>query len=297
MRSVEPRKDALAYANLRLADYNADPGVRGRLQPRSLAIEAAELAVPSDCAARADEAMGALHSGVHRLRRRTLPTHHVLPGPIDGIAHRYECSGRAPIASDGRFHGVAVETRELELQTRLWSVPREDPRVFRQAWVSQGQGAPLLPGPADIIVDGALLRTVPFAGGGRRQKLGFDLGVEDALKLARNVRYREESAGFLKGRRVLHTEIEVEMASTLAQDAEVELHERLPIAGQSDIEVEVIAARPEAETYPGEIGHATLKGGRRQRVRVPAGACVTCKFHYAIYMPNDQQLDGGDRRG
>lgn len=293
----ELQTDALDYPRLRLRSYSDPRGVRGRLLSVSLADEAREAGLPPAGQARLNALFSSFLDRVRGLSGRSLPPRHVLAGPISGIDARYEAEGAVDIPSDGQFHNLTVRNEPASLKVFWRSVPREDPRVFRLVEVSVQSRLALLPGPVDVYVDGAYTLTVDWKGAPRGAIFRVGLGVEDRLRLARNVRYWEETAGLLRGSRRLHTEITVDIASSLPREISVELLERLPQAGEDAIKVELVRAEPEARPYPGEPAGPTLKGGRLQLARVAASGESKVVFHYSVTMDNTLELQGGDRRG
>lgn len=232
-----------------------------------------------------------------RVRKLKLPTHHVLPGPVDGANARYDADSAVDIPSDGALHAVSLFDTPARLELRWRAVPREDPRVFRELHAHLKADMPLLAGPVDIFVDGALTRSFPWQGGARGVRVRLGMGAEDRLKLARNVRYREETAGLLRGSRRLFTAIEVEIASAMDRDIDVELLERVPVAGDDKVDVSVIESNPPADEWKGEPNRERLKGGRLQRLPVPARGTATATLEYTMTMDGKLELQGGDRRG
>ena len=77
----------------------------------------------------------------------------------------------------------------------------------------------------------------------------------------------------------------------------VELLERVPVADDDDVTVEVTEARPATEPYEGERDGPILKGGRRQWLEVGPGEKVVGTLAYAVTLGSKQELVGGDRRG
>lgn len=293
----EPAADILDYPRLRLADYTAPRGKRGRLAPVDATERAQEAGLPQAGVARLRDMLNQARRRAREVRGRHLPAHHVVPGPVDGAFARYEARGEVDIPSDGGFVQVACSSHPARLELRYRAVAREDPRVFRRLLAKLDVGGPLLPGPVDIYVGGSLVRSFPLAAGSRGAVVTLGMGAEDGLKLARNVRYREESAGMFRGSRRLHTEIDVEVASSLQRAVEIELLERLPIAGDDEVEVRLVASTPEAEPWKGDKGRPEVQGGHVQRLTVPAGGLSKALFHYSVTMDNKMELMGGDRRG
>ena len=286
--------DALNYPNLRLQGWESPQ--RGRLSPLDLGALAQEAGLPAEAATRVVRRRRSLAQAATDVKRITLPAHHVLPEPINGADFRYDAHEQTDIPSDGRFHSLSLQHEELELAVRYQAVPSLDPRVYRQVTGKRSEGIPLLPGPVDVFVDGSLSLTVPWGGTADGSALTFGLGVEEGLRVARNVRHREESTGLFSGGRRLFTEIDTELASSLSRSADVELIERVPISSEEGVAVKLFKATPEAQPYSGHDEGHILKGGKRQQLSVPAGGQREAHLAFYIDLPAKRELVGGDRR-
>ena len=83
--------------------------------------------------------------------------------------------------------------------------------------------APLLAGPVDVYVDGSLLTVASVERIDRGGTMHVGMGVEQRIRVGRNVRAREETAGILGGDAVVHHDVSIELASSLGQSALVEI--------------------------------------------------------------------------
>ncbi|MEZ4235841.1 MAG: DUF4139 domain-containing protein [Myxococcota bacterium] len=294
---IEAPTDWLRYGELRLQAWSAPSGQRGRLQPVGEAERLRERRAPSAAVDRLVAQTEEAEARVAAARSRALPPHHVLPGPIAGTDVRIDAQGTVDLASDGLPHSVSVEAWPATLEVAYRAVPREDARAYRRVTARIGHERALLPGPVDVYVAGKLELTSPWAGSEGRGVLVLGLGVEDRLKLVRNVRYSEVSAGVFGGSRRLQTEIEVEVASEIERPVAIDLLERVPVAADDKVAVEQTEASPPAEVYKGEVEGRILAGGRRQHLEVPAGGTAKAVLTYAVTLGSKDEIVGGDRRG
>jgi hypothetical protein len=291
------RNRALDYPRLRLAGWDAPPGVRGRLQQGSLADLAKEAGVPEAGVSQLVRHQEEQQARAKRVGKQPLPPHHVLPAPLDGADFRWDAQDTVDIVSDGHFHSVGVFTRPLEMSIGYRVVPQMDARAFRSVTARLAEAVPLLPGPVDVFVGGALEITTPWKGSARGATLELGLGPEDRIRVARNVRYREESGGLFRGGRRLHTEVEVRFASSLSRAAELEVLERMPVPGEDSVEVALASSKPTAKEWKGDPDGAILRGGLRQVVTLSPGGEATTTIHYTITLSARDEITGGDRRG
>jgi len=285
------------YPHFRLADHTRPPGERGRLYPVSRDALIAESGLPPAAARHLAAAIADLSHACHAATQRPLPPHHTLPGPVAGTDFRFDTRVATDVPSDGRFHAVAVFSEPVSLEARYRTVPHADPRVFRLVDAQIERSMPLLGGPVSVFVDGDLILTAPWDGTPGRGEISLGLGVEDALQVARNVRYDEQATGLFGGGRQLNTSIEVTIASALAREVRLEVLSRLPVAESEEVTIELLDSEPHAGTWEGDSDGPLLKGGRRQMIQIPPGGEVVTTLSYAVKMGAKDELVGGDRRG
>lgn len=295
---VEVRGDLLDYPSLRLAGWGDPSQRRGHLYAVSLELEVREAQLPATAAAWVLDRLRRAQERAQRASGLALPPHHTLPGPVEGADFAFPPRADTEIPSDGRWHSVALDSEEIELDVRLRTVPRMQLKAYRTVVATLGgRSHPLPPGPVDVIVDGAHTLSAPWRGspGGGRLEVG--LGVEDGLKITRNVRYHDESAGLFGGGRRLHTEVEVELASSLSRAVQVEVLDRVPVSSEDDVRVELVDSQPPAAEFKGDPDGPVLEGGLRQEVPLPAGGQLRTTLHYTVTLAGRLELAGGDRRG
>lgn len=275
----EPGDDWLDFDALTLAPAE-DPVRRGRLVRGGA----------GPMAARARQAAAMLES-----REPGPPVVDVL-GSRGRFDHRYEAAGAADVPADGAAHRVAIASAEATPRLRYRTVPREVPGVFKEAELVNPFAAPLLAGPVDVYIEGSLLLSTGTPLVDRGGTLALGLGVEDRLRVARNVRTDESSAGLLGGSSVVGSDVTIELASALAAPVTVEVIERVPVTDDRALEIEVTAARPAAEEYTQADRGAAVRGGRRFVVEVPAGGQTQLRYQVRLTFPAKSEIAGGNRR-
>jgi len=288
--SVEPAEPApsvprLDYGNLRMAPASSPS--RGSLT-----------------AATPDRHAGAIAQELSTLAARlsALP---LPPGCATAWAHTYDYAfatdGAVDVRADGAWHSIAVTAKPSTAKLRHVTVPREQADVFRVAQIANPFSGPLLPGPIDVYDRGRFLVTsdVDYTPPGATVEIG--LGVDAAIKVARNATFHEEAAGMLRGAlRLIHT-ISIDVDNLSSRVIDLEVRERLPVKREGDDEVEIIPGKvdPAWERWtpdPGAPREQRLRGGYRWTVSVPAGAKRTLKAGYEIKIAGKLELVGGNRR-
>lgn len=291
---LEASDDMLDYARLRLEAPHA--GGRGRLVLKSRRelylrqIEERQIEIDLGGAlALADRERS-------RCLSRALPPG-LTPLAPSGFDYAYRASGRVNAPADGTFHNLALSEHEVTARARFVVVPRESQSAFRFVELDSPLDAPLLDGPIDVYVGEDFLLTAPLREVGPGGVVRLGLGVEQRLKVARNARFSERSAGLMGGRLELEHAVEVTLSNQLRRPATVEVRERLPTTAEGDDDVSVVEGEvtPAWEAWEPD-DDPSLEGGRRWEVEVPPGEERTLRATYVVKIASKHELAGGNRR-
>jgi hypothetical protein len=215
--------------------------------------------------------------------------------------YAYATDGAVDVRADRAWHSIAVTVRSAGVEMRHVAVPREQADVFRLARLANPFTGPLLPGPIDVYDRGKFLLTsaVDYAPPGAHLEIG--LGVDAAIKVARNSEFREEATGMLRGALRLHHSVAIDVDNVSSAAIDLEVRERIPVTrdGEDDIEVTIGKVEPGWERWtPDADGPSTarLRGGHRWRLQIPAGQKRTLRAAYEVKIPSKAELVGGNRR-
>lgn len=210
----------------------------------------------------------------------------------------YLGNGRVDIPADGQFHSVALLQESAEIDLRYIVVPREDTNVFRIAQLRNPLRAPLLAGAADIYVDGEYILSTKIATVPPKGQMELALGVEQAIKVARNTSFKEMRSGMsLVAFNELRHHIQIAIANRLGREAKIEVRERIP-QPQPDAKVDVTVTQvnPAWDKYEQQERNAPIKGGYRWQINVAAGSEMELSVDYTIKIFVDNELVNGNRR-
>jgi hypothetical protein len=294
---LEASADMLRYGDLRMSPPSSRR--RGRLALASRVELYLALLIEQRVEVRFD-VLGAVESARQRSLAVSLPPGVVLAW-AEGYDYAYRAEARVDVPSDGDSHSLPLVERTARSEPLFVVVPRESTDVFRTATVENPLDSPLLPGSVDVYLRGEFLLTSRVELTPPRGKFTVGLGVEQGIKVARNSRYREESAGLMGGALLLRHQIHLELRSNLGQVAPIEVRERVPVAREEDddVQVSVGAVRPAWEEWrqdQARPSEASLRGGYRWRLNLAAGAREELRADYDIRIPAKQELAGGNRR-
>jgi hypothetical protein len=286
----------LDYGRLRMAQPTA-PG-RGKLRPATTDELYLELVVEQRIELRVDVARSVARAEREAAAagEQSPPPGHVFAAAEDGFDYAYPARDRADVASDGAFHAVTLEERTGPARPRLIAVPRESQQVFRSVELDNPLDAPLLPGPLDVYQEGTFLTTAELSATPARGRVRLGLGVEQAVKLARNATFEERTAGLLRGSRDLAHEVVVEVVSHLEHAATLEVRERVPVAREGDDDIKVTIGDVSPPWEPWEPHEGALRGGHRWVIELEPRASSELRHGYVVRIPGRAELVGGNRR-
>ena len=225
------------------------------------------------------------------------PAHSVDPIVSRGhFDYRFDANAPCDVASVARVHRVTLAAVETDAEMQFRTVPREQNDVFREAVMKNPFGAPMLSGAVDVFFDNALLTNtgITFVDRGGVVRLG--LGVEERIRVARNARVDESTAGLLGGSTSVEHVIEIELNSSLGRAVRVDIIDRVPVTDDKDIEVTLVSSAPRAEPYDQVAIGPPLRGGLRFRADVPAAGRARVEYAYRVKLPAKSEVIGGNRR-
>ncbi|MBX3233882.1 MAG: DUF4139 domain-containing protein [Labilithrix sp.] len=211
--------------------------------------------------------------------------------------HRYEAAGRADVPSDGRVHRVGVATMPCNVLIAWRTVPSEATEVYREANVINPFDQALLGGPVDVYLDGSLLAETTSTRIDRGGTLWCGMGVDDRVKVARNVRAEEESAGLLGGSLAVTHTVSIELTSAIKDPIKVVVLERVPVTDDKAIEIKLVRAAPQPVAYDQAERGEPVRGGQRFDVAVTPGKPASLEIVYRLVFASKLDIVGGSRRG
>ena len=212
--------------------------------------------------------------------------------------YAYSADGRVDVPSDGQFHSVALTSKSTQVDLRYIVVPREDTNVFRIAQLYNPLQAPLLAGPADVYVNDEYILSTNISTVPPQGQMELGLGVEQAIKVARNTYYEEVRSGeTIVAFNELRHKIKIDITNLLPRTANIEVRERLPIPQEgAKVDIQIDQVTPAWENYKQQERSAPIQGGYRWRVEVPAKEQNSLSVDYTVKTFVDSELIGGNRR-
>lgn len=291
---VAASDELLDYGSLRLASPQAEK--RGKLAPVSTRQKYLELT---------HELTVSLELSVESVIQLAYDDARDLPPPPDGyhvaespdsFDYLYRAEVPLDVPSNGEHVSVPVVRGDSDARPVYVVVPRESTDVFTTVTLESPLQGPLLPGPADVYVGSDYRLTAPIRATPVGSEVELGLGVEQAIKVARNSTFSEETEGLIRGSLVLRHVVTIEVQNHLPHVAHVQVRERIPSSreGDSDVKVVVDDVRPKWEPY--EQAVQPIAGSHRWNVKLQPGAKSDLRLAYSVRIPGKHELIGGNRR-
>ena len=248
---------------------------------------------------RAAIAVGQAVARAKELAGKPAPSGQAPPAPM-AYAYAFPAEARLDVPADGTWHNVALLHRRAPMAVRHVAVPAVATEVFRVASFTNPLDAPLLAGPVDVYDRGELVVTAALDETAPGGVVELGLGVDPAVKTARNARFREEAAGVLRGALKLVHEVTIAVENLGARPVSLEVRERVPrpAPDEEDVEVTIDRVAPAWEPWKpdAERGGPALLGGHRWRIELEPAARRDLHLDYHVRIAGKHELVGGNRR-
>lgn len=214
-----------------------------------------------------------------------------------GIMFVYDAQGRANVPQDGHAHTVELAGADGAPETRYRTIPMTDPQVFARLHLPNPLPFPLPPGDVQVFHDNAYAFTTSLSPVGTGGEAVFPLGVEQRLKVARNVTYHQDEKGLTGGNTEATHGIDIKLRSHMPDRVVVEILERVPVPDESEkkLDVRIKGSQPQAETVE-IVDQRRIRGTHRWSMAVDPGGEASVRLAYAISLPAKMEVVGGNRR-
>lgn len=213
----------------------------------------------------------------------------VATAEVGEFALEYHVAGPQTVPADGEPHAYVADQRTFPVALQVRAHPGVEPVAYLYA-VLTDDGAPLPAGRVSLYRAGALVGQDDLGAvrPGEQRRLGF--GADDRVRVTRQVDTDQTGkSGLFGGRQRVERRYVIEVGNFHARPVEVSVYDRLPVPGDTALEVKYLddwATAPSATDAEGGKGvvvwTGTFEGGEKRKIR----------FGYALTFPKDQRLAG-----
>ncbi len=202
-----------------------------------------------------------------------------------GAAVTYVLPGEASVPPDGAPHKVTVARFPLEPSLDYVSAPKLVEAAYRRAKVANDSPYTLLPGPANLFAADEFVGATKLELTAPRGEIELYLGVDDRVRVKRELKRREVDKKLLGDRRRMWYGYEIEVENLLDAEAKLTLHDQIPVARHEQVKVRLEAAEPKpaSQTELGLLDWELVLAPREER---------TVRFDFVVEHPRDLPIRG-----
>jgi uncharacterized protein (TIGR02231 family) len=161
-----------------------------------------------------------------------------------GAAVTYHVPGTTSVPSDGQPHKVTVAHFTLKPDLDYVSAPKLVEAVYRRATVVNDSPYLLLPGAANLFAGEAFIGVSSLELTAPQGEFELYLGVDDRLKIERELKRREVGKLLIGGKRRMIYGYEIALENLLDSVASLTLHDQIPVSRHEDIKVRLESVEP-----------------------------------------------------
>lgn len=202
-----------------------------------------------------------------------------------GAALNYRTTAPATIPADGAPHKVAIASYALKPQLDYVSAPKLAEAAYRRARASNESAYTLLPGQANLFAGEEFIGTTQLELTAPGGELELYLGVDDRLRVERELKRRDEDKKLLGGRRRLRYGYEIEVENLLPERTSLRLQDQIPVARHEEVKVRLESADPKPDEHT-ELNQLTWE------LRLAPQEKRSVRFDFSVEAPVEMRLIG-----
>lgn len=164
-----------------------------------------------------------------------------------GTSVQFIASHKSDIPSDGSPRKTTLGQFELDPQLDYLIIPKHTDSAFRRLTMKNNTVTPFLAGPVNLFVNEEFIGTTQMNYTPRNEEMKLLLGVEDRLKVKRELIRRTVDKQFLRDNRSMSFGYEIELHNLMNAEAKVELQDQIPVSRHENIKVRLDRFLPEPQ--------------------------------------------------
>ncbi|HET6313836.1 MAG TPA: mucoidy inhibitor MuiA family protein [Chloroflexia bacterium] len=204
-----------------------------------------------------------------------------------GAAITFKVARPVAIPSDGSPHKTTVTSLDLDSQLDYVSVPRLAEEAYLRAKITNTSPYILLPGQAGIFHEGDFVGSTWLETVVPNQEFEAQLGVDDRIKVERELTTREISKTLIGNTRKNVFGFKITVSSFLAWPTRVTLYDQFPVSRNEQIKSKLLEVRP----APIEQSELNIL---KWELAVAPQQKQTILFGFEVDFPRDLAISGLD---
>jgi uncharacterized protein (TIGR02231 family) len=189
------------------------------------------------------------------------------------------------VPSDGNPHKTSIASIELDAALDHLAVPALAPEAYLRATVTNSSKLLLLPGPARIFHDGQFVGETEIETIASGEEFELQLGVDDQIRVERELRRRSTSKAVLGGSRTIDIAYEITVENHRAAKARISVKDHIPVSADGDIKVRLRETSPDPAERT-DLGELTWK------LELDPGKTGSIKYRFTVEHPAGVALSG-----
>jgi uncharacterized protein (TIGR02231 family) len=204
-----------------------------------------------------------------------------------GSVVTFQLGGGGNIPSDGNPHKVTIFNDNFGCEFEYLAMPRLVSFAYLQTKAkNRPDGATLLPGKANIFRDDVFVGTSNLENIAPGQEFKLNLGVDEGIKIDRELSERQVDKTFLAGNRRITYAYRISATNLLNTITRIQINDQIPHSRNEQIKVKLIKIAPQIQ--PGELGRLTWE------LDLPANKKTEIYYQFSIEHPEHIQVQGLD---
>lgn len=197
----------------------------------------------------------------------------------------YVIPGTTTIPPDNAPHKVIIARFPLTPHLDYISAPKLIEAVYRRAKVDNDSTYTLLPGNANIFIGDEFIGSTPLELTAPHGEFEINLGIEDRLKVERELMRRDVDKRFIGGRRRLEYGYEIKVENLLPLNAKLTLLDQIPVSRNAEIKVDLESIDPK----PTERTEMNLL---KWELALEPEEKTTLRFDFSVELPQGMGIVG-----
>ncbi len=171
----------------------------------------------------------------------------------DGGIVTFQIDGNNNISGDRSPHKITIFSHRYPCKMEYIAIPKLVSFAYLQAIATNPEtGATLLPGQANIFRDQMFVGTTPLDNVAPGQEFKLNLGIDEGLKLERDLVERKVDKRFMQDKRLITYAYRVLVTNLRDQETTLRVTEQLPVSRNERIKIRLTRSSPQIEL--GELG-------------------------------------------
>jgi uncharacterized protein (TIGR02231 family) len=156
----------------------------------------------------------------------------------------YHIPDPVSIPADGAHHKVVVARFGLAPELDYVTAPKLVEAAYRRSQNVNDSPYLLLPGAANLFAGDEFIGATRLPLTAPQEKFELFLGVDDRIKVKRELKRREVEKTIIGGKRRLHYGYEISVENLTPSEAALTVHDQMPASKHEDIKVRLESAEP-----------------------------------------------------